>query len=605
MVLYLSDGASIAPMPEAANRHAAETVVALVGGSPAAVAQFRSGLSSAAGLRMVVAGTLEEAVLGDAPGVLHAVVCAVDPDDSRSLSLLGRVRSARGMAGAPVIALVPAPSPLARQQCLEAGADGCLAESADPDAVIECIRAHIAVARAGDERDRAVRSLVAAQEELSRRTAEIEAANRHIVAMGELLGQESQEQRDRLAEVAALGARLGHAQDLDEVLDQSLHLARRFTDADAGSVWLVEPQGLRLAYTQNDTLQSRLGPGARLPLADLVIPADSASIAGHVAVTGKPLRIDDVHALGEGVPYRFRSEVDLRTGYTTHSMLVAPLTDARDAVVGVLQLINARGHGMGHAASARFSRADEAALELFAGMASLALGRARLVRGSIMRTIATAEMRDPTETGAHVQRVAECSVAMFDRWAARRGMDEVERNRRRDELRIAAMLHDVGKVAIPDSILRKPGKLDDAEYRRIQTHSVLGGRLFSDIATPYDEASRDVAVHHHERWDGTGYPGRMTAPEIARLPIELECLPSAEPLGGEQIPLFARIVAVADVYDALTSRRSYKEPWPDERVAEFLRDQSGRHFDPELVEIALDLLGYFRSVRSRFSSDGS
>jgi response regulator RpfG family c-di-GMP phosphodiesterase len=284
-------------------------------------------------------------------------------------------------------------------------------------------------------------------------------------------------------------------------------------------------------------------------------------------------------------------------------MLVAPLRDARDEVVGVLQLMNSRGRGKVQPAQAVFTKADEAAVELFAGMASLALERAKLVRGAIMRTIATAEMRDPSETGAHVQRVAECAVAMYDRWAALHGVDDDVRERRRDELRIAAMLHDVGKVAIPDSILKKPGKLDEAEFERIKTHSVLGGRLFADAATPYDEAAMQVAVHHHERWDGTGYPGRFERTALAAMPADLQSVPAATALRGEDIPLFARLVAVADVYDALTSRRSYKEPWSDERVAEFLREESGRHFDPEIVEIALGLLPYFRSVRQRFDVD--
>jgi HD-GYP domain-containing protein (c-di-GMP phosphodiesterase class II) len=236
-------------------------------------------------------------------------------------------------------------------------------------------------------------------------------------------------------------------------------------------------------------------------------------------------------------------------------------------------------------------------------MASLAVERAKLVRGVIMRTIATAEMRDPTETGAHVQRVSECAVAMYDRWAALHDVDEAERVRRRDELRIAAMLHDVGKVAIPDSILKKPGKLDDAEYRRMQTHSILGGRLFAEAATPYDEAARDVAIHHHEKWDGTGYPGAIDLATVSGLPADLDANPAAAPMRGEDIPLFARIVAVADVYDALTSRRSYKEPWSREQVTEFLRKESGKHFDPELVDIALELQGYFESVRARFSAE--
>ena len=165
------------------------------------------------------------------------------------------------------------------------------------------------------------------------------------------------------------------------------------------------------------------------------------------------------------------------------------------------------------------------------------------------------------------------------------------------------MLHDVGKVAIPDRILKKPGKLDDEEYRHMQTHSILGGRLFLEAATPYDEAARDVAIHHHEKWDGTGYPGKVDLSVLSGLGVEITVNPKLVPLRGEEIPLFARIVAVADVYDALTSKRAYKEPWTAEQVSDLLRKESGHHFDPELVDIALELQGYFRSVRERFAGE--
>jgi response regulator RpfG family c-di-GMP phosphodiesterase len=519
------------------------------------------------------------------------------------LEQIKRIRANPELADTPLVVLSAESEASMNERCFELGANDYLVKLPAAQELAARIRSHARMGRAQRDRDRAMRDLAASQSELVRRNSEIDAANRKLAAMNDLLGQESQEQRERIAEVAALGAKLGRAQDLDEVMDQTLLLARSFTDAEAGSIWMAEPGGLRLVYTQNDVLQRALPPGVRLPLADIVIPANANSIAGYVATSGKPLRIDDVYALDPSLPYHFKGDVDRSTGYRTRSMLVAPLRDARDEVVGVLQLMNSRGRGKVQPAQAVFTKADEAAVELFAGMASLALERAKLVRGAIMRTIATAEMRDPSETGAHVQRVAECAVAMYDRWAALHGVDDDVRERRRDELRIAAMLHDVGKVAIPDSILKKPGKLDEAEFERIKTHSVLGGRLFADAATPYDEAAMQVAVHHHERWDGTGYPGRFERTALAAMPADLQSVPAATALRGEDIPLFARLVAVADVYDALTSRRSYKEPWSDERVAEFLREESGRHFDPEIVEIALGLLPYFRSVRQRFDVD--
>jgi HD-GYP domain-containing protein (c-di-GMP phosphodiesterase class II) len=449
--------------------------------------------------------------------------------------------------------------------------------------------------RAQRDRDRAMRSLADSQSELVRRNAEIDDANRKLFAMNELLGEEKQ----RLAEVGALGTKLASVQDLNEVMDQALRLARGFTDADAGYIWMAGADGIRLVYRQNDTLEAALQPGQRLPLTDVVRPRDGTSIAGYVASTGKSLRIDDVQHLDASLPYHLLPEVDLQTGYQTRSMLVAPLC-VRDEVLGVLQLINARGRGKVSADVAVFTPGDAFALELFAGMASLAVERANLVRGGIMRLIATAAMRDPTETASHVQRVAECSVAMYDKWAALHIADQSKRLRDRDELRLAAMVHDVGKVAIPDRILKKEGKLDPVEYRHMQTHSVLGGRLFADANNSYDKAMRDVTLHHHDKWDGTGYPGSVSAAMMAELPVEIDTIPEAKPLSGDKIPIFARIVAVADVYDALTSKRAYKEPWTAEKVTELLRSESGRAFDPELVDIALELEEYFRSVRVRF-----
>ena len=507
-----------------------------------------------------------------------------------------RIRANPDLADTPLVVLSSHSDAVIKEQCFGAGANDYLVKLPDALELVARIRYHARMGRAQRDRDRATRALADSQAELVRRNAEVDAANRQLFAMNELLGEESQ----RLAEVGALGTKLASVQDLNEVMDQALRLARGFTDADAGSIWMAGADGIRLVYRQNDTLEAALQPGQRLPLsADVVLPRDGTSIAGYVASTGKSLRIEDVQRLDASLPYQFLSQVDVQTGYQTRSMLVAPLR-VRDEVLGVLQLINARGRGKVSADVAVFTPGDAAAVELFAGMASLAVERANLVRGGIMRLIATAEMRDPTETGSHVQRVAECSVAMYDKWAALHNVDESERFRRRDELRMAAMVHDVGKVAIPDRILKKPGKLDEVEYRHMQTHSVLGGRLFADANNSYDKAMLDVTLHHHDKWDGSGYPGSVDAAMMAQLPVEIDTIPEAKALRGDEIPIFARIVAVADVYDALTSKRAYKEPWTADKVTELLRFESGRAFDPELVDIALELEEYFRSVRVRF-----
>lgn len=576
------------------------TLVLLVDDQPIVEAALRRALKPFSDVELIAATDAEQGyglALSRRPDVILQDLVMPGLD---GLGQIRRLRASPDLENTPLVVLSADADPVTKNACFEAGANDYLVKLPDPLELVARIRYHGRVGAAHRERDRALRALGHSQAELMRRNSEIDAANRRLSALNELLGQESQEQREKFAEVSMRGTKLGRAQDLNEVMQRTLLHARGFTHADAGTVWVVEDGRLRFAFAQNDTLEARMPPGARLPLQDVKLPIDNQSIAGYVAATGRSLRLDDVYALSADLPFRFDHRWDETTGYRSASMLVAPLRDSQDGIIGVLQLINARNRAAGGDGVGAFSPSDQSALELFAGMASVAFERARLVRGVIMRTIATAEMRDPTETGAHVERVAEYAVAIYDVWAQKHALDEAERLRGRDELRIAAMLHDVGKVAIPDQILQKPGKLDAEEYARMQTHVLAGGRLFADPATPYDEAVLQVALHHHERWDGAGYPGRFSAKELRDLVGELMRVPSAERMRGEEIPLFARIVAVADVYDALTSKRRYKDAWPDEKVKTFFQEESGKAFDPEIVDIALSIWSYFASVRERY-----
>ena len=136
----------------------------------------------------------------------------------------------------------------------------------------------------------------------------------------------------------------------------------------------------------------------------------------------------------------------------------------------------------------------------------------------------------------------------------------------------------------------------------MQQHTVIGAQLFVDSPTQFDETAQEVGLNHHERWDGTGYPGY----------VELDGQPTIDPATGltrltgkrgEDIPLFARIVGLADVVDALFSRRSYKEPWSEEQVLKHVRDESGRHFDPELVDIFFARVDEIRSTQRAHMRD--
>ncbi|MCE9583095.1 MAG: response regulator [Planctomycetes bacterium] len=176
-------------------------------------------------------------------------------------------------------------------------------------------------------------------------------------------------------------------------------------------------------------------------------------------------------------------------------------------------------------------------------------------RDLVRRLSRCAEYRDD-ETGHHIHRVSRAAELLGK--AAGLPLEESS------VIREAAAMHDIGKVGIPDSILLKPGKLTPEEWEVMKTHTLIGATILSGGASPLLRLSEQVAMSHHERWDGTGYPAGI---------------------GGEEIPLLSRIVSICDVFDALTSRRPYKEPWPVEKAKEELSAQSGRQFDAHLVAL--------------------
>ena len=157
------------------------------------------------------------------------------------------------------------------------------------------------------------------------------------------------------------------------------------------------------------------------------------------------------------------------------------------------------------------------------------------------------------------------------------------------------MLHDVGKVGISDSILKLPRIFTPEEYNMIKAHTVIGAMFFSSIESGLDEMSLQVALHHHDRWDGGGYPGEV---DIQKINIDnIPSLINQHPLSGEDIPLCARIVSLADVYDALCSKRVYKDAWDDDSVLKEIAAQSGKQFDPEVVKAFFEIQPIIRSIK--------
>lgn len=195
-----------------------------------------------------------------------------------------------------------------------------------------------------------------------------------------------------------------------------------------------------------------------------------------------------------------------------------------------------------------------------------------------------ADSRDP-ETGDHLERISVYSTTLA---SVLRHHPKYAQEINSSFLRligISSALHDIGKVGIEDRILLKPGPLTSSERARIQAHAEIGGRCLRDIeqrlgSSNFLQMAREIAFAHHERWDGTGYPNKLK---------------------GEEIPLAARIVAIADVYDALSSRRVYKGPRTHEECVKVISEAAGKHFDPEMTQVWLTIEGKFREIARRYA----
>jgi HD-GYP domain-containing protein (c-di-GMP phosphodiesterase class II) len=405
-----------------------------------------------------------------------------------------------------------------------------------------------------------------------------------------------QADQKRLEEIIRLDSELNRIQDLDILLERILLEARRAVDADAGSIYIKNEDRLVIKYSQNDTQQKKLPPGQKLIYSIFSIEINEKTISGYVAAKGEPLNIEDMYNIPKKAPYNFDPSFDRISKYKTISTLTIPLQTNIGDIVGVLQLINKMDK---EEKVIPFTDVDELFAMHFASSATLALQRAQMTRAILLRMISMAQLRDPKETGSHVNRVAGYAVEIYERWAQKHDVPEAEFEKTRDILRMAAMLHDVGKVAISDLILKKPGRFTDDEYEIMKSHTYLGARLFLDKQSEFDGIASQVALTHHENWDGSGYPGQVDI-ENSEIDPTADTVKEAEGRKSSEIPLMGRIVALADVYDALSCRRVYKEAWNEEDVYEEIKKCAGSKFDPALVDIFFEILPNLKQITERY-----
>ena len=371
----------------------------------------------------------------------------------------------------------------------------------------------------------------------------------------------------------------GSIQDLDTLLTRVLSEARGVFGCEAGSILMNEEGVLCFRHAANDAASEKekmlvlSGNPVRLPI-------DRTSMAGAAALDGVVV-VRDAYDIPESASFRFNPHIDKMTGFRTRAVISVAMRSSQNELLGVLQLINPRDAETG--AATEFTEDDQKLVVHFAGMAASAIERSSMTRALVLRMMRLAELRDPKETGAHVQRVSQVATRLYASWATSRGMPEAQMFKQLDQLRPAAILHDVGKVGIADAILKKPGKLDDAEREAMKLHTTIGAATLLGTKTALDDAIRDVTLYHQSKWDGTGYPTREQIVEtLNELGVDTSNVPEPK---GEGIPLFARIVAIADVFDALMSRRAYKEPWDHAKVRDEIEHSAGIHFDPELVKL--------------------
>jgi len=346
-----------------------------------------------------------------------------------------------------------------------------------------------------------------------------------------------------------------------DMLDVILREARKLARAEAGSLYVQRNNRLRFAAAQNDRLAM---PRIIQNLLDKEMSVSMDSLAGFAASTGQVLNIPDAYSLPSGGPFQHNRKFDEATGYRTRSILALPLKQRDGYCVGVLELLNHVGLN-GKIVS--FPDVESNGLLSLASMAAVTIHNALLTEDlkqahldTIIRLSIAAEFRDG-DTADHIKRMSR-TAALIARGMGM-GEDLVEL------IEYASPMHDIGKIGIPDTILQKSGPLTPQERNIVEKHPVIGAEIFKDSNNELTEMAHDVALSHHERWDGTGYPNKLS---------------------GENIRISARIVALADVFDALVTKRCYKDPHHPNEALDIIRHESGKHFDPDVTEAFFDVL---------------
>ena len=355
---------------------------------------------------------------------------------------------------------------------------------------------------------------------------------------------------DPLVSLVKIGRSISAVTDIDVLLKVIAEETRIAIQADRCTVFLLDKE--------KNELWSKVALG--MDSQEIRFPADKG-LAGYVVKTGEPLNIPDAYN-----DPRFNPDVDKETGYKTKTILCLPIKNNNKEIIGAFQVLNKKG-GV-------FTKGDEDLLVAIGGSASIALENAQLFEQqkelykeqkelfeSFINTLAASiDARDKITAG-HSSRVKLYSMLIVEAL----GCDE----KFKELVERAAILHDIGKIGIRDTVLQKEGKLTPEEYKHIQEHVQITHNILDKIYMSNDfKMITEIACSHHEKYDGTGYYRQLK---------------------GEDIPYGGRILAVADVFDAITSRRHYRDKMPIQNVIDILLEGKNKHFDGNLVDVFLKI----------------
>lgn len=345
--------------------------------------------------------------------------------------------------------------------------------------------------------------------------------------------------------------RIQPLRDYEEILMVLADMGRHLAEADRCTVWVVDQE--------KGVLWTKVAHGI-----EKIEIALGSGIVGQAISSGEQRIINDVSQ-----NEHFNAEVDRQTGYETKTMMVIPMFNNQNVIIGAFQVINALDD--------HFDETDMKYLSLAASYAAETLDAALLAEENsqtqkeMIFLMSEAVEKRSKETGNHIKRVAAYSKLL----ALGYGLSKEEAY----ILEFASPMHDIGKIGIPDAILNKPGRFTEEEFIIMKEHALMGYEILSASPRGMLKAAATVAYEHHEKWDGSGYP---------------------RGLKGEEIHIYGRITAVADVFDALGSDRCYKKAWPLEKVLDLFKEERGRHFDPRLVDLLFEHLPEVLAIRDKY-----